>query len=87
MTSLRSKGTRLYVACCQAFQEYCDQDTLVGCLDEFETYLATLEAWLKHAKKCTLCQRLSTTAALLEKEKEGEKEECDGCDKCEGCGH
>ena len=83
MTSLCPKGTQFYKACCQAFQEYCGQDTLVGCLDEFETYLATLEAWLKHAKKCTLCQRLSTTAALQGKE----KEECDGCDKCEGCGH
>ena len=64
MTSLRSKGTQFYKACCQAFREYCDQDTLAGCLDEFETYLATLEAWLKHVKKCTL-QMLQAAADFI----------------------
>ena len=87
MTSLCPEGTQLYTACCQAYQKYCDQNTLDGCLGELEVYLAALDAWLRHVRGCSLCLLLSATAALLEKEKEGEKEECDVCSECEGCGH
>ena len=75
MASLCPEGTQLYSACCQAYQKYYDQNTLDECLGEFEVYLAALDAWLKHVRGCSLCLLLSATAALLEKEKEGEKEE------------